>query len=607
MMTAGTDAGPPIQIDETRRANLEALRAQLPKSARFIEAASLPDSIELTMGRDGTPTFAWTDANGRRRWHGDSTMPSVSESTLVEQFEPGAGNVVVFGIGHGTAIRQLSQTLRAHQAIFVVEHDAWRAACALSLHPLADVIRQQRLLLFVGPDAWDHLVEHLIESPGFLVPDRTLAWPWFNRADVRTLTERLTAIPARVAKERNERATPEATPRSADNALRVFIGSNAPEAISHRWAQQFALAARELGGNALCCVPDAPSLMHPTAIERRIAGLQPTISILIDSTPAQLAFRTHDAPICIVVTQTNVLSTDLIRQVPDSARLFVRTNAQRRAAIEGGVATEAISLIQPGIGNPVPKPPAGQKTRGRIIAIGDWQGTDPDEVGIHLGSHQRLWRSARDWIAEHVARYDDAVAAEALAHAESTTNLRIQSEEVKSGLIDRIRSSLGPRIVTETFLATLANKNAPLTIVGRGWDRHEILAEFATETCPTLDDHEVPALLWTGTSHHVDDRALDWLANDRPVFLRQVCNRHADGTNGEGWSSVIDCEHHVTLFSTTNDLARSISQFVSAPGPFLARAETARRHLNENHTWRQRLTDLLQTIGMSIDPSEGKQ
>ncbi len=607
MRTAGTDAGPPIQIDETRRANLDALRAQLPKSAKLIEAASPPDSIEPTFGRDGTPTFAWTDANARRRWLGDSTMPDVSESTLVEQFEPGAGNVVILGIGHGTAIRQMARTLQSHQAIFVIEPDAWRAACALSLHPFADMLRQRRLLLFVGPDAWDHLVDFLIESPGYLIPDRTLAWPWFNRGDVRLLTERLTAIPPRVTQARIENAARDPEAQGAGNALRVFIGSNAPETMSHRWARQWARAARELGGIALCCVPDDPSLMHPTAIERRIAGLRPTLSILVDSAPTQLAFRTHDSPTCIVVTHTNALSPDLVRQIPDSAWLFVRTHAQRHAAADAGVSPRRITLMQPGVASADSEPSSRPGPAGRVIAMGDWKGTEPVDVGIHLGSHQRLWRSARDWIAKHVARYDDDSSADAMAHAEATTNLRIQSDEVRSGLIDRIRSSLGPRIVAETYLMTLAKSNAALTIVGRGWDRHETLAQFAVESSPSLDDGDAPALIWIGTSHHVADRALDWLANGRPVFLRHVDKCHTADTVGEDWSSVIDCEHHVTKFSTVNDLANAVSRFVDDPEPFLTQAAAARLHLTENHAWQRRLTDLLRQIGMSVNMTEDER
>lgn len=599
MQTAGTDAAsPPAEADAIRRANLDALRACQPKTAKLIEATTPPFTLESTAGRDGAPTIAWTDGSGRRKWLGDTTMPSVSEEALIEQFEAGSGNAILSGIGQGTAVRLLADRLRPHQAIFVVEPDAWRAAAALQLHAFADAIRHRRLLMFVSRDAWDHLVEHLVECPGYFVPDRTLAWPWLTRGDVHLLTEQITTMQTRVNEQRARPGDAVEHP-FANRSPRVFIGSNASDPTAHRWARRLAQAVRGSDGAALCCVPDDPSMMHPAAIERQIDQLRPTVSLLIDCVPTQLAYLTGDAPAAVIVSHTHALGESLLQQLPPDARLFVRTSAQREAAKAAGVDAGRVTLILPGIidaprtaGTDVSLPPS-------LVVLADNRGVEREDLGLHLGSHQRLWRSARDWIADNADAYHDDLAADALTNAEQALDFHIQSPEVRAGLVERIRSTLGPQVVAEEILAAVVETGIPIELHGDGWQRHEKFARFARNKLPndraSVGHVESPAaaLLWLGTTDDPDDRVLDWLASGRPVFIRRNDAANETAIEEATWTSVIDCQQHVTAFSTRAELTQTIETYRSDPAPYVAKAAEAGDHLRTHHTWRHRLAALL--------------
>ncbi|MCB9853761.1 MAG: hypothetical protein H6819_11740 [Phycisphaerales bacterium] len=602
MNSAGTDAARPIiDLDRQLRANLDALRLSLPRTANLIQNAAPPESLRPTVGRDGAPTFTWTDGAGCRRWLGETTMPSVSEPALVEQFDIGDGNAILAGVGQGMAIRAIEKTLRRHQATFVVEPEAWRAACVFRLHDLSAMIRRRRLLVFVGPDAWDHLVEHLVEFPGYLTPERSLAWPWFSRADVRTLAERITRMQARVSERRLE-ATATTPDCLATQSRRILIASNSPDDRSHRWATQLAEAARSADAAVLCCVPDDPSMMHPATIDRRVARLNPTLSILVDCVPTRLAYRVGDGQICIVITHTNPLTDELIRQVPPDAGLRVRTPQQRDAAVAGGLNASRVALMQPGVPDDHSVPAADVTSLTGLIAICDWHGTEPENVGLHLGSHQRLWRFAKDWIAQRVDAYHDELAAEALAQAESSLDIVVQSDEVRAGLVSRIAETLGPQVVVESLLLQLIDAGIDVELRGSGWEKHPTLSAHAGIDQP--DDElqgagsatgSTKALLWMGTSRHADDRVLAWLAAGRPVFMRRVTGLMGETEGDVGWDAVMDCEKHAATFTTRQELLSTILEFRKAPAPFIERAANGAAYLKANHAWGRRLTDLLAT------------
>lgn len=609
MHAVGTDAASlTAQSERMLRANLDALRTILPKTAKLMDASGGMPDIEAAVGRDGATTYTWTDHFGQRKWLGDTTMPSVSEAALVEQFDVGGGNVVISGIGHGTAIHQLTKSLRAHQAIFVIEPDAWRAHAAFRLHPFGDAIRSRRLLLFVGRDAWDHLIEHLVEFPGFLVPDRTLAWPWYSRGDVRVLTDRISAMQSHVNERRNESMTTEACP-TVSKTLRVFIGSNATDPQSHRWAQYLAQAVRDADGDALCCVPDAPSLMNPLAIDRHITRLQPTATILIDSVPSQLAFRVPKGPACVVVTHARRLSDEFLFQVPKQSPLFVRTEAQRQQAIGSGMDSDRVAIIRPG----APRVHADADTTStgkcRLVVLADFHGIDPEDVGLHLGSHKRLWRAAMEWISKHTNSYHDGLAPDALACAEAALDLRIQSEDVRAGLIDRIRSTLGPQIVTESILIALASSDVTLELRGRGWERHETLGEYSASrvtdaAAPDMSESR-EALLWTDTAACADDRVMAWLAMHRPVFLRLADGRQKqNAAQVSEWPNLVDVNEHVSVFSTVDELKEAVNGFAADAAGVARRARAAAEHVQAHHSWSRRLNEILASCNIASESLE---
>ncbi|MFQ5412441.1 MAG: hypothetical protein ACE5EC_09075, partial [Phycisphaerae bacterium] len=312
-------------------ANLASLWAVLPASAEVVAAAPGPLSLTLATGRDGSPTFAWSDDAGVPRWLGRTSMPSISGPALVDSFEPGPGNVLLFGLGQGAEAWHLLDRMAAHQAVLIIEPSAWTVAAAFRLHDFSEALRRQRLLIFTDEDPWASCRDFLLAHDGFLVPDRILAWPWFEPHEVARVTNRLSEIQTEIARHRVDAPGAQSAPPPGDpHDFAMAIVSNVPDARVHRLARQLSHAAAQLGWRHCCCVLDTPAGVHPRAVERAVREITPNRFVLIDMLPDSFQALPPDASVTIVCSHPLPLSDDWLGRIPPSASLAVRSDSQRQ-------------------------------------------------------------------------------------------------------------------------------------------------------------------------------------------------------------------------------------------------------------------------------------
>ncbi len=585
-------------------ANLTALWSILPDSAEVVAAAYLPDSLGTVTGRDGSTTFAWSDDTGQPHWFGRTSMPTISCPALVDSFDPGSGNVLLAGLGQGGEVRLLLDRMAVHQAVIVVEPAAWVVAAALRLRDFSAAFRRRRLLIFTGAEPWSALRDFMKTNVGFLVPDRVLSWPWFEAEEIAHASERLSVVQTTIVRHRaadvGER---DATAGASDapgvvtsrdsrpNGPRLAILSNVPDGRTHRFARQLSHAAAAEGFPHCCCVLDRPTCVHPGAVERSVRSIDPDTIVLIDGLPESIAVPLPDVSMWILCSHPLPLSQDWLKRVPASATLGVRTEDQRQHAVRAGLAVSRVIVLPPAAVSAQQSSPVDET---RIAVMGDLADTSASAVGLHLASHCRLWAAAEVILDGMVDTYRDEDADRVFEVAERKTKIHLKSEEVRRGIVERIRRVLGPSLVRRAYCEALADAGFAFDLYGTGWDRDERLCAChrgawppVGEAAAATDGHGL--IVSIETSGHVVSPFVDGLAAGLAGFTR----RHPLDTTANGLAAILDPDAHVWRFDSRKNMVECITKAMGDPDSFADRRARTAAHINERHTWSCRLRKII--------------
>lgn len=570
--------------------NLAALRKSHPDAAMQLPGARGPETLAPTKGRDGAPTYTWTDADGRTHWLGRTTMPTLRAAALVDAFQQGDGNILFAGFGHGTEVDLLRRRLAAHQAIIVVEDCPWTAACVLRLYNFSREIREGRLLLFIGPNAWQDLERFLTENDGYREPQRILSWPWFDRPQIAEITQRLTEMNARLAAHRagGLAACLSRKPVStnAPTPPRLAILSTVADSRIRREAQVLSSAAELLGWRTESFVLDHPAKVHPLGIRRALGELAPTLCLLLDVSPSMLPYPLPEGEAIVLCTHGEPLSKEWLAKLGASVRLGVANQSQQRQALEDGVPENNILVV----------PPAAQGGLGRdhsrraesdagLIVVADRIDPSAEAAGLHLASHRRLWEAAGTLLASRCDSYHDDHAADVLTAAAKQAKITLTSEEVRAGLVERIRGRLGPAVIRAAFLEFLQVNIGVFDLFGGGWESDPQFAKQHRGPWPTPRDikeslSRYQTMIVLNPALGPFEPLLDGLAAGLRCFHRYIGNIP---------TPLNELDLSKNNFASRADLLKLLK---TSDGPD-DRALGNARIMNERHTWAHRLQSIV--------------
>lgn len=601
-----TSASQPPFLEE----NLLALESVNPAAARMIRRAAPPDSSVPVRGRDGVATYSWTEPGGLLRWLGRSSMPSVSAPALIDAFQPGEAGILLYSMGHGGEIALLLGRIEPFQAIMVVEPAAWKAGLALRLHDFSEALRLRRLLVFAGDTAWDALGEFLLENPGFLEPQRVLAWPWFEPETISDISAQVSAINQKVNQRRAEFRSSRKSAQRADGvasadttALRLAIVAPTPTTRVRRLSHVLCAAASSMEGHALRLVRDDPSCAHPWSIEDALARFRPSLTLYIDAgndapprCPISVAGLTTHGPVC-VLSRSGTVAEEGSALLSAGAWLAVPGEKASAAALAAGAASERM-LVVPPAALPIPRA-ACRSTDGRLAFYADGACASAQAAGLHLATHLRIWSVAEEIIRETVDTCRPDSSLEIVQKAEARLKIRLESVEVRAGIAERLRMRLVPRIVCESYLVALVEAGLRFDLYGQGWRDHPRFATHYRGEWPppeqlgeTLPDYSALVYIGPGEPDAADDFTsplLDALAAGLVSFVRGT----PQPTRANEADAAVEPALHAEQFNSRRELISRVRSYLSAPEAHRARAKALAERIQCQHTWHHRLRAIM--------------
>jgi len=549
-------------------ANIAALRSVDPALADTIDSTQVPTGSRPARARDGRVSFVWDEPEGLR-WLGGTCVPAARAAGLIDNFQAGSGNCLFVGLAAGTEAAELLARLPKSSALYVIESDAAATTLVLHVVDLSAAIAARRLILILDQDPWAVLRSFLRNNPGFLAPQRVLAWPWLTRDEHQEIATRINALAAEITAERDESAArlrSKLRPPSASAGTIIAIVSLSDDPRTTHVASGIQWGARQLGLEARTFCADSPERKHPLALAQFLANPEIGKIILLDSIAADFGdLLPAQLPNIVWLTPHALVTPGMAGRIAHHDAIVVSTPAQRNALAAEHETRQVIFA-----------PPAARPTptnRVRMLLVLAPDGDDRAEyVGLHLASHVALWNEVRRIVTSRSETYwDDETNADFL-RAEAASGVRISEPTVRQGVLDRVQSSLAPAIVRNTFTSVLRST--------------DIEFDLATPAIPPPHATAYAAVFHLSLDGEPTCEFLDAIANGARPLVRA---RH--GRIPPGIAPILP-SNCVTPVASAAELIAQVRRLAGAgPDP------VSREHVLAHHTWRERIRDVLKKTG----------
>lgn len=287
------------------------------------------------------------------------------------------------------------------------------------------------------------------------------------------------------------------------------------------------------------------------------------------------------------------------------------SHSVERGLIEQGARPDRVLRVMPAAPNEPVEPARGAA----VLLPADRHDTSAEAVGLHLTSHVRLWNAVSellragppDNLAARVDRSFDA--------AQQRLGVRIDSDEVRGGLIERIRMRLVPELFRQAAYGALATAGVAFHVMGRGWGRApfepiEYNSRLAAAPEDTVADsshrRETPlpgdelsaalrdfgAVVFLEASDDLVWHVMECVAAGRVVFVPAV----SIDRWREGGFDALGAMQHVVVFDSIAALTNALAGFVREADAHLARAAKAAEHVRRHHSWAYRIAESLKFL-----------
>lgn len=474
-------ADTPVCIEpETCERNLAALREVDPDTAARLIAIRLPPGVQPCVARDGTTTYRITGPDGRAHWFGGTSAPTISAPAFLSRFEPGGGNVFLYGIGSGAELSVLLDRLEPHRGVLVFESDAVQLSLALRLRDFAGAIRTHRLVVLLsGHDELETALGRFLDGhEGYGCPDRILIWPWLEPRQVREIQATLERIAARTASRRHAAlAEIQATfakrrPKALPLRPKLAVVALQPGPWIQQWAEEAADAARQLGCAAEVVAPFNPTKCTNLCIAKWLNLIDPELVLALGASRAMMAGVLAPAVPIVTWLDASHGSEHMPDRLGPADSVAVTTAAARDALMAAGVGDWRTAVVPRWL-TPHGDTEAADIRSCDVAIIHDVVSTEPERAGLKLNTHKVLWAQVAREIAARPDLFDAPKAEEYLARAEAAVGMAIDDRTARIEFVRKIRDQLGPSIVACAAARYVASVGATVHAWGVGWSESD--------------------------------------------------------------------------------------------------------------------------------------
>ncbi len=509
--------------------NLGALRAVQLTVAGVIDDADLDDWVPAT-GRDGSPTFQRVDANGRRVWLGQSSMPTVSAQEVFCNARADSGNVSLPGILTGAEPLAILGRLPPYRGLFVIEDDPARFKLAMHLYDYAAELGAGRLAFILESDLPRRLAEYFERYPGCELPAEMFSVPQRSASSIAELQRSLEQSGEVVlrqqarAAETLARAFARRSRRELPDAPRTALLTLDPSAATLDQIHRIERALGSLGWPFQTCVPDRPDKCHVVARLQTIEHIGANWVLLMNSTAGALrAMLPVDLPIVSWFGPDAAIPATVAPAGPHDLFIASSRSAQERLMVagvpEGSVlnmppaADDAAFAVADFAG------PVDETGTTGVALVMDVPDDRPEANGITLPSYVSLWQELQKAAARGAGSSSQMEATWVLSQAESSAGLKLSEHADREHILGLVRDRIIPAAISGATFRALRDARFDVGVWGSNWPAgNQEALRGPIQLSVVLRAARVVVLPWVSTS--AIQMALDALAAGAQVVLR---------------------------------------------------------------------------------------
>jgi hypothetical protein len=593
----------PVTLDPVVwSANLAALDEAAPDLAEGLRRVVLPKAWRPALALDGFVTYRLEEPGQPPAWLGDTAAPLIRARSLLAKFDPAGKNPGLTCCAAGAELHLLLQKLSAHLAVYVFETDLSVLAAVLAAQDFSAAIRQGRCIL-VPPGRETRFLAGLMETHPGLLPLAEILLPDLVP---RKRVEELRAIGEHVNRETYRRRSQLvreislATQAKPDRPLtepRLAVLSLNPHPPTQAVAAALARAAGRLGWPVLHRAVTGPDSVDPLVHCQALADFEPNLTICVNHSRSRLPVAMPGIT-CVWLLDEPVTGAEL----PDDGTLYLAASPRVAAALRQANVHEQNVLdwywaCEPDAG----QPPAAQADR-IILLVADLPDLSSELYGITQAAHQKLWKQLQKIAAEVWETPRILEPAKLLVRAERECQVELTDAALRESIIPLIEQVVIPGVVLEHLARALAGEPATILALGRGWERAATghLQPLATNLFELPDRGEglrPLVCLFAGRRDPLGPVLLHAAARGWPLLVHSLGRQPLAPLLG----AVLRSGQHFESFSDLSELRRALKSVQDVPAGG-RRAERARCHVIENHSYERRLQDLLAHLRSGDSP-----
>ncbi|MFC1782263.1 glycosyltransferase [Planctomycetota bacterium] len=616
-------------------ANLAALAERDKAQADTIAKIIIPETVQMSVARDGSVTFRRRGEDGRFTWLGYSTVPLMVARANLKRTEISVANMAMNGIGAGAEAAGILHKMAGHQALLVVENDPLALNLVLQLRDLTDYLRSGRLILLLGGDPVELFEKFYEEHPGYALVDQATTWPWLSDRENQAFAQKVSLAMQRVSKKTwakmkhladeqkayDRQTTLAETVKclSQPDSCRAANCTDANTPNNYCAGRDGLAGLEQFGISTDWLVFDRPEYGSQYAQLARLNRVKPHLILLVDKLRKDIALSLPESAVCLTLLRQPGPAI-LKPQMPPAQRMgpndfvFPAQHQQYEQLEQAGFPSERLVYLPLGANTDLFRPmdlddADRQRYAGDIILITQKHSINPETYQIKLPTHQQLFQAIIEEIKNAPDKYHHDDAPRFLQRAQRC-GIELREDDLRNFFIELIQQFLGDMVMADTYGDALRQECFEVNDWYWSGTPEVIPGEHSKPTwetnCPPSQADKVigygeklnklykmgKIFLHISGAGFPDGYLLNGIAAGAFFLVRA----HPRDNQIDGIGEMFELGRELIVFDTPNDLVRKVRYFLSHDQEREEIARAGRQKLLTRHSYKIRARQMLDAI-----------